>query len=53
MKTYHKIQNIFNRETFGNNKLIENDYTNKTVEFLKGVNWIWTEKVDGMNIRVY
>lgn len=53
MRTYHKIQNIFNRETFGNNKLIENDYTNKTVEFLKDVNWIWTEKVDGMNIRVY
>lgn len=53
MKTYHKIQNIFNRETFGNNKLIENDYTNKTVEFLKDIDWVWTEKVDGTNIRVY
>lgn len=53
MKTYHKIQNIFNRETFGNNKLIENDYTNKTVEFLKDIDWVWTEKVDGTNVRVY
>ena len=53
MRTYHKIQNIFNRETFGNNKLIENDYTNKTVEFLKDIDWVWTEKVDGTNVRVY
>lgn len=53
MKTYHKIQNIFNRETFGNNKIIENDFTNETVKFLKDVDWTWTEKVDGTNIRVF
>ena len=53
MKTYHKIQNIFNRETFGNNKIIENDFTNETVKFLKDIDWTWTEKVDGTNIRVF
>lgn len=28
-------------------------FRNQTIEFLKDNEWIWTEKVDGTNIRVY
>ena len=49
---YVKIPNIFKREEFGNNKLIEGMYATPELEYLKDANWIWTEKVDGTNIRV-
>lgn len=53
MKTYHKIDTLFQRDIEGTKKLIEGSYRNETVEFLKDLQWIWTEKVDGTNIRVY
>lgn len=53
MKEYHKIETIFERDMQGTKKLIEGKYRNECVEFLKDNEWIWTEKVDGTNIRIY
>ena len=53
MRTYEKIETIFERDIEGTKKLIPWKYRNDTVEFLKKCTWIWTEKVDGTNIRVY
>lgn len=52
MIEYVKIPNIFKRETFGNNKLIEGEYSSKELEYLKGAMWEFTEKIDGTNVRV-
>lgn len=49
---YTKIPNIYKRETFGNNKLIEGEYSTKELLMLQDIAWEWTEKVDGTNIRV-
>ncbi len=51
-REYVKIPNIFKRETFGNNKLIEGKYASSELEYLKDARWEFTEKVDGTNIRV-
>lgn len=53
MRTYEKIETIFNRDTTGTKKLILGDFCNETVEFLKDTEWVFTEKVDGTNIRVF
>lgn len=53
MRTYEKIETVFKRDTEGTKKLIPWSWRNPTVEFLKDLNWVWTEKVDGTNIRVY
>lgn len=52
MKEYVKIPNIFKRETFGKNRLLEGTYSTPELETLSGIEWEWTEKVDGTNIRV-
>lgn len=49
---YTKIPNIFKREEFGKNRLIEGAYSTPELEYLAHVPWVWTEKVDGTNIRV-
>lgn len=49
---YVKIPNIFKREEFGKNRLIEGDFSSDELEFLAENLWVWTEKVDGTNIRV-
>ena len=49
---YVKIPNIYKRETFGKNRLIEGEYSNPYLEYLSGCEWEWTEKVDGTNIRI-
>lgn len=53
MREYHKIETVFNRDISGTKKLIEGDFRNETVKFLKDNQWVWTEKVDGTNIRVH
>lgn len=53
MRTYEKIETIFNRDTTGTKKLIPGDFRNETVEFLKDTEWVFTEKIDGTNIRIY
>jgi hypothetical protein len=52
LKEYHKIETIFERDD-NTKKLNENKYRNETVEFLKDLEWEFTEKIDGTNIRIY
>ena len=49
---YHKIMSVFKRRMDGDKKLIEGDWVNDEIAFLKDNDWIFTEKVDGTNIRV-
>lgn len=54
MKTYDKIDTIFERDTEGTKKLIEGKYRDATVKFLSdSVEWVFTEKIDGTNTRIY
>lgn len=53
MKEYEKIETIYARDTEGTKKLIFGEFRDKTVEFLRHINWVWTEKIDGTNIRVH
>ena len=53
MKEYHKIETVFNRDIEGTKQLIEGSFRNETVEMLKDINFLWTEKVDGTNIRIH
>ena len=52
MKEYEKIETIFLRDD-NTKKLIEGKFRNETIEFLKDLDWEFTEKIDGTNIRVY
>jgi ATP-dependent RNA circularization protein (DNA/RNA ligase family) len=52
MKEYHKIETLFERDMAGNKKLIEGRFRNPLVEYLKDNEWIFTEKIDGTNIRI-
>lgn len=51
MKKYHKIQSVFKRDP-QSKKFIEGVYSIPELEFLEDVEWVYTEKMDGMNIRV-
>lgn len=53
MKQYEKIETVFCRDTNGTKRLILNDYRNSTVVYLKDNMWVFTEKIDGTNIRVH
>jgi hypothetical protein len=54
MKEYPKIETIFNRDTEGTKKLIPGSYRSETIEALSDLQiWAWTEKIDGMNIRIH
>ena len=48
---YHKIQTVFKRDEI-TKRIIECDYSLPEFEYLKDNLWIFTEKVDGTNIRV-
>ena len=52
MKTYHKIQSIFKRDMANNGKIMEDKFALPEIEWLKNNEWIFTEKVDGTNIRI-
>ena len=53
MSEYHKIQSIFKRNLNLKHKpLIEGDYTLPEFEYLAHNQWMFTEKVDGTNIRI-
>ena len=52
MRTYEKIETIYARDIEGTKKLIPSIFRNPTVAYLKDNPWVWTEKVDGTNIRV-
>jgi len=54
MQTYHKIQTMFLREENAGRScpIIEGKWAKPEFEFLKDIDWLMTEKVDGTNIRV-
>jgi len=53
MKEYHKIQTVFLRDPATKHKtLLEGQFAKPEFEYLKDNTWIFTEKVDGTNIRV-
>jgi ATP-dependent RNA circularization protein (DNA/RNA ligase family) len=51
MIEYPKIQTLFKRD-MASGKIIEGDFTLPEFEYLKDNIWVFTEKVDGTNIRV-
>lgn len=51
MKEYPKIQSIFKRDE-RTHKFIENDFSLPEFEYLASNQWVWTEKIDGTNVRV-
>jgi len=58
METYHKIQTLFKRDMDGSitgkkGKMIEGEWTTPELEYLAGLEWEFTEKVDGTNIRIH
>ncbi len=53
MKEYHKIQTVFKRDMGGKSKsIIYGDWTMPEFEYLASNEWVFTEKVDGTNIRI-
>ncbi len=51
MKEYAKIQSVYKRDE-KTHKFIEGNWSLPEFEYLKDNIWVWTEKVDGTNIRV-
>ena len=49
---YVKIPNIFKREEFGKNRIIEGEYSTPELKYLAELPWAWSEKVDGTNVRI-
>ena len=53
MNEYHKIQTVFHRSPESNYKiLMEGHWALPEFEMLKDIEWLWTEKIDGTNIRI-
>lgn len=52
MLEYHKIETVFNRDE-ATKRLIIGSFRNPAIEYLKDNKWVFTEKVDGTNIRIY
>ena len=53
MNQYHKIQTVFLRDPENNYKtLLYGKFALPEFEYLQNNEWVWTEKVDGTNIRV-
>ena len=52
MIEYTKIPNIYRRETFGKNKMIEGAYSSPELKYLSESMWEFEEKLDGTNIRI-
>ena len=52
MNTYHKIQTIFKRDPKTKFKTLLSEYSIPEFEYLKNNEWVFTEKVDGTNIRI-
>lgn len=53
MNTYHKIQTIFKRDPATKYKtLLMGQYSTPELEYLANNEWVFTEKVDGTNVRI-
>ena len=53
MRTYEKLETLYERSMDGSKALKPDVWRNPTVQMLKDIPWDWTEKVDGTNIRIY
>jgi hypothetical protein len=53
MLKYPKIQSVYMRDRNNKNRLIEGQFSTKEILYLANNTWIWTEKIDGTNIRVH
>lgn len=53
MRAYEKIDTVFNRDTTGTKQLVLNSWRDPIVEYLRNNLWLFTEKVDGTNIRIH
>ena len=53
MRKYEKIDTLFARDMEGTKKLMPGVFRDPTIEYLAHLDWDWTEKVDGTNIRIY
>lgn len=51
MYEYHKIDGLFKRDE-ATKRLMDGVFRSPAVEYLKDNEWIFTEKIDGTNIRV-
>jgi hypothetical protein len=51
MKEYTKIQTLFKRDMANKGKIIIGDWSLPEFDYLQNNEWIFTEKVDGTNIR--
>lgn len=51
MSEYHKIENVWARD-LQTHRLIEEAWKTPELRHLRDTQWHWTEKIDGMNIRV-
>ena len=51
MREYHKIQSIFKRD-FKTGKFLIGQYSTPEIEYLANNTWVYTEKIDGTNIRI-
>lgn len=53
MNEYHKIQTVYKRDPATKHKtLLEGDFSLPEFDYLKNNEWVFTEKIDGTNIRV-
>ena len=53
MSEYHKIQTLYLRDPATNHKtLLEGQWARPEFDYLQHAEWIFTEKVDGTNIRL-
>jgi len=52
MNEYHKIQTVYKRDPETKFKTLLEEYAIPEFEYLKDNKWIFTEKVDGTNIRI-
>lgn len=52
MITYPKIDSVYKRDPENNYKTFLNEYSRPEFDYLAGLRWYGTEKVDGTNIRI-
>ena len=52
MKEYHKIEGLFRRDE-ATKRLMDGVYRNHAVAYLALNTWVFTEKIDGTNVRVH
>ncbi len=52
MNPYHKIHTLFKRDPTTKHKTLLSEFSLPEFEYLRNTHWVFTEMVDGMNIRI-